>query len=636
MIKHLQTYNKQILAVVSMLLLVVFLAPTLVTRCGGPTASSGTVYATLSDGTKLTLGELADMRGQLAVLEMLQDQTTRQLGVEKSPEHWWLLVREARAAGLVGGPGDGKAFIDAAAAQRGVTPDQMLAQVAGSARQPAPVVLETLANLRGVERLIGITLGGRALSDARSRVVARELLADVECEVVPIDGATVGDRVPVDPPTAERLTAMFEKGKSKLAGTGPGGIGYKWPDRVKFEWIALPQSILVKTVSGDPALGAVELRKEFRRDPARFGVPAAELAPGMAPPPFEPYAAKVRESVERRLVKEKLERIGSFVRDWTRASVKDLPSESGIAKLPADWATGTGTLVALAPELSKRFGLPLPPIDSTGTSWMTLAEIDAHPALGRGTIAEFGKPMRIAAAIRAMREFDPESRIPVQPGVIGPVAGTPTDDMFIWRVTETDPAHDPASLDEVRDAVMKDAVSEMRYEKLAAMTDQLAARAAEGGLEDVAKDWGTTVEKAVGVHLADVQMLGTYGIRFAGSLPTAGQDPEAIKAVVRKAVALPSDRPVDTLPQADRVVVVPVPGKFAVLVVRISKVTTLFLEDYRGLAARGALAQAAMQDEPKPDLPALYGTESMMKRAGFTLANPDGPDRVMAEPAPQF
>jgi hypothetical protein len=51
MIKHLQTYNKQILAVVSMLLLVVFLAPTLVTRCGGPSASSGTVYATLADGT---------------------------------------------------------------------------------------------------------------------------------------------------------------------------------------------------------------------------------------------------------------------------------------------------------------------------------------------------------------------------------------------------------------------------------------------------------------------------------------------------------------------------------------------------------------------------------------------------------
>jgi hypothetical protein len=26
----------------------------------------------------------------------------------------------------------------------------------------------------------------------------------------------------------------------------------------------------------------------------------------------------------------------------------------------------------------------------------------------------------------------------------------------------------------------------------------------------------------------------------------------------------------------------------------------------------------------------------MMKRTGFTLANPEGPDRVMAEPAPQF
>ena len=100
----------------------------------------------------------------LAVLEMLQDQTTRRLGVEKSPEHWWLLVREARAAGLVGGPGDGKAFIDAAAAQRGVTPDQMLAQVAGSARQPASVVLDTLANLRG-----GRAEDHIAVTDAKQR-----------------------------------------------------------------------------------------------------------------------------------------------------------------------------------------------------------------------------------------------------------------------------------------------------------------------------------------------------------------------------------------------------------------------------------------------------------------------------------
>ena len=68
MIKHLQNYNKQILAVVSMLLLVVFLAPTAVTQCSRMDAKPSTVWATTTDGGKLTLGELEEVRGELAVL----------------------------------------------------------------------------------------------------------------------------------------------------------------------------------------------------------------------------------------------------------------------------------------------------------------------------------------------------------------------------------------------------------------------------------------------------------------------------------------------------------------------------------------------------------------------------------------
>jgi hypothetical protein len=636
MIKHLQTYNKQILAVVSMLLLVVFLAPTLVTRCGGPQASSGTVYASLSDGSKLTLGELAEMRGQLAVLAMMQEPLTRQLGVEKDPEHWWLLVREARAAGLVGGQSDARTVLAAAAAQRGMTADQLLGQVASSARQPGPVVLDALANLNGVQRLVTLAIGGRALSDARARTVARELLTSVDCETVMIDAATVGDRVPVDPPTADRIAATFEKGKSKLAGAGPGGIGYRWPERVRMEWMTVSSGDIARSLAGDPALGAVELRKEFRKDPAKFGVPAAELAPGATPPSFDAYAAKVRADVERRLVAERAERIASFVRDWVRASTKDLPSEGGLFKLPEDWSNRPVTLAALSQELATRFGVAAPAVTGPAPALVPVADLAADPVLSRATVSEFGKPMAVAAALRAMRPIDPESRLPMQPGVVGPVARTPTDDVVVWRVVEADPAHDPASLDEVRDAVVKDTVTEMRYDRLAAMVGEIQARAAADGLADVAKDYGGTLERATNVHLADPNVMRTYGLRFPSTLARAGQDVDAIRAVVRRAVALPTDRPADTLPAADRTVAVAVPAKLGVIVANISKVTPITLEDYQALAAQGSIAQGSMQDEPKPDLPALFGSDAMKKRAGFALANPDGPDRVIAEPAPQF
>ena len=636
MINKLQNYNKQILAVVSMLLLVVFLMPTAVTRCSSGGADAGTVYATAADGSTLTLGELDRMRAELAVLELMGDPMSQALGLDKNPEHWWMLVKEAGDAGLIGGPADGRALLEMAAPMRGTTADELLGRLCGSARQQPQVVLQALANLRGVERLVNLVLGARNLSEVRARLAARELLADVTCDVAPIDAFTVGDAVPVDPPSAEQLMQTFTKGKAFLAGAGPGGIGYLVPDRVRIEWILIPSGDIARSVANDPALGPVELRKEFRRDPRAFGVTEAELAPGATAPSFDAYAAKVRDAVERRLLKERVERIATFVRDWGRAALRDAPAEGGRVKLPEDWATAMPPLAELSGRLAATFGIARPdPSSSTGDG-MTFAEIDGNAFLGRATSAEFGRPMRVSALVRAMREFDPESRLAVQPGVIGPVATTPTDDVLVWRVTMAEKAHEPASLDEVRDAVVRDATAEARYAKLSAMADELAAKAGGQGLDTVAKEYGTTVQAASGVHLAAVQTMNQFGLRFAGSLPKAGQDVDAIRAVVRFALALPTDKPIDALPVADRTMAVAVPSKLAVLVVRINGIVPLFEEDYRVLVERGAIARAMMEDEPAPDVAASFGLEAMRKRTGRVLSNPDGPDRPTAPDQPMF
>jgi hypothetical protein len=337
MLKKLQNYNRQILAAVSVLLLIVFLAPTAVTQCSQGGGSSTTVWAKTSDGTTLTLGDLQDMRAQLAVLEVMGEPVVGRLGASKSPEHWWLLVKEARDAGLVGGAGDGRVMIEESATRSGAKPDDVLMQLASSSRQQPQVVLETLANLRGVERLVGLSVGNRRLSDARMRDAARELLTNASCEVVVLDGATATKALPIDPPSEDRMAKLFEQGKDQLEGAGPGGIGYKIPDRVQLEWLVVPSRDSLASLANDPALGPVELRKEFRRDPKAFGVTDAELAPGAVPPSYEAYAPKVRDAVERRLVKERAERIAGFVRDWNRTQMKDVPVEGGMAKLPADW-----------------------------------------------------------------------------------------------------------------------------------------------------------------------------------------------------------------------------------------------------------------------------------------------------------
>lgn len=635
MLNILQKYNRQILAVVSALLLVVFLAPTAVTQCSRANAKPTTVWATTTDGGKLTLGDLEDLRGELAVLEVLRDPISTTLELAKNPDHWWLLVREAREAGMVGGVADGQAYLEMAATAGGRPADQLLGQLSGSARQSPQVVLRTLANLRGVERLVRMTQSAGRMSEARMRLGARELLTDVSCDVAGIDASTVGDAVPVPPPTPELLAATFEKGKASLPGAGPGGIGYKYPDRVKMSWILVPAGDIARSLANDPALGAIELRKEFRKNPGAFGVPASELGADKPAPNYDAYAVRVRDAVERRLIKERAERIASAVDAWNRVALKDFATEGGLTKLPADWASRRPDLAALAQELGAKFGMDAPKA-SASTGWMTAADIDSNPFLGKATTSAFGQPMRISQAVRELRDFKADGRLPLQSGVVGPVATTANDDVIVWRVDEAEAAHDPASMAEVIDAVTKDATSQARYDALAAKVAEIEAEARRDGIDAVARKYGATVEPAPSVHLADPAVLRQYGIRFPGSMPKAGQDIDAIRAVVAKAVALPAGGPVSVIPAADRTLAVAVPSKLSVIVARINDVKPLTIEDFRALEAGGSLSSALMQDEPRSDVKKAFGKEAIAKRNGFTLANPQGPDRAMTPDAPAF
>jgi hypothetical protein len=296
MLKILSEYNKYIMAGISMLLLVVFLAPTAVSRCSTAGATPGTVWATTSSGAKLTLGDLEKIRGQLQALASLRNACLSPqvrnyvmsnpalmwlVGTDpKEPEYWWLLSREAREAGLVGGQGDGRALVDGLAPLMGVPPEQLLAALGRESRQSPSTVLDALAELSGIGRMMELTAGAPRASQARLKAVARELMSSVSCEVVPLNAQLVGDMVAVDPPTPELLQKQFEAARDFAPGTGPLGAGYRVGDKVSIEWIAIPGVEIAKTVLKDPALGPVELRKEFLRNPTAY---AAAVAPGAVP-----------------------------------------------------------------------------------------------------------------------------------------------------------------------------------------------------------------------------------------------------------------------------------------------------------------------------------------------------------------
>jgi hypothetical protein len=497
------------------------------------------------------------------------------------------------------------------------------------------VVLEALAELAGVGRMLDLVAGAPRASEARLRVAARELMSSVSCEVVPLNAQLVGDAVPVPDPTPAQLEEQFKLARDFPPGAGPAGAGYRIPDKVVIEWLAIPAAEIARGTIEDPALGPVELRKEFLRNMGAYAPPPA-VDGIQAAPTFEQVEDKVREAVRRRLNKERTERIAQFIKEWARGTVKEFPSAGGIVQLPANWDAIKPPLTRLSQELANRFKLPLPTAGDSGPTPIALPDVDGSLFIGRSSTSEFGQAYTVGQLVAQVHELAPDSRLPLQVGVVGPVLSMPMGDLVVYRVVKAIPSHPPETLAEVEPAVRRDAIAKLRYKALVERAPQILAQAEREGLAAIANAYGSAVENAPQVALANTLSL----LRGQGIQPTplsqAGPNEAAVRAVVQRAIALPTDKPISTLPDSERMLTVPVESKEVLLVVRINDVTPLTEESWKLLNGAGAFRRALSQGEPSPSLAEFFGIEELKARQGFVLKNPSGPDRAMPTPPPMF
>ena len=157
MFKFLRKYDKWILAVGGTLLLITFLVPQAIQGLSQYSAQTGATWATVgAPPAKVTMGEAEVFRRQARLIDRLGPQNLlNRLGAGSDPAHWYLLLREAREAGLVGGPGSGLAFAQqiAAGSPDGVSAEQIVALLGGQSGLDFNQTLETLAEIDGVARL---------------------------------------------------------------------------------------------------------------------------------------------------------------------------------------------------------------------------------------------------------------------------------------------------------------------------------------------------------------------------------------------------------------------------------------------------------------------------------------------------
>lgn len=622
MFKFLRKYDKWILAVGGTLLMITFLVPQAIQGLSQYSAQTGATWATVgAPPTTISFGDVERLRRQARLIDSLGPQNMlNQLGAGSDPAHWYLLRREAEAAGLVGGPSNGFAFAEQLAANsgEGITPEMVVATLGGQAGLSYPDTLQTLADVQGVARLMAIVSSAGRFSDTRLRGAAARKSLGVSGDVVVLD-ARKDTSIAVPAADEASLQAQLDAHGDELQGEGEKGFGYRIPDRFRIEWFTIDKDAVRASLENSPELSPVELRKAFQRDPAKFG--AGPTSTSASNPTFADHADTVRRTVLDGLVDARMREIAKFADDRLQFPRRGLSREGLHLVLPADWSQRRTALPALAAEIATEFGIAAP-IHMTSDDWMTLADLsdrDRVGEIGNAGTELFGRTRTpLSKIVPAIREFGGSETMPVQAGVAFPPLTTAGGDLVVTRVTTADPSHRPADLAEVREQVATDVEAVVRYETLVERLSEIEAEARGEGIRAVAETYGVPVEYATDIREANLEFLVQYGISVSSAIPGLGSDADAINAVIERAMEIDPTTLVADQPVERRIFAIPVPEKLSILVISIDGVKPLTDETWTRLATNPApLQRAIAQDLAVMDPLELFGFEALKTRHAF-------------------
>ncbi|MHC4108193.1 MAG: hypothetical protein ACYSTY_08935, partial [Planctomycetota bacterium] len=590
MFRFLRKYNKWILAVAGTLLLIVFLAQGAITGLSRYAGRASAAWATVGpEGREtVTQGDLAEVQQELQLFERLGVRYNRitVLGLVDDPGHWYLLTREAEAAGVMPSP---SSIYRSLPEPR----DQTLGTLASLAGSRADVVLRALAKREGVDRMVSLYQGGDQFSDRRLRQHARRAFAAVDADIVVIKAAPQpADTEPGEADIEQQLEAYADV----APGEGEKGFGYRLPDRVKLEWMTVPLDSVRRMIEASDRLDGVALRKHWRLNPDGL-FPTVDTS--------QPVPDVVRSDLLERLADETMDEIAKFAYDRLRAQRRGLPEDSGYLVLGSDWEQRQLSFFQLAQEIQGEFGVDLPSYESTGQEWLERDDLNELPGFGTATTTKFGPiPVGLGDLVAAAKEFGGSTTVVIQEAVAAPPLRDAAGDVYLFRIIDTDASRPPESADEVRDQVIADLNRLAHYQRLADTADEVAAAARTRGLLAVALENNSRIERAIRVSIFD-ERLGV-----PTPLPTIGVHGATVEAIVDRALSAPEGTLLSNLPPEQQIFVLPIEDQLALAIVRLQRLTPLSESRYGQLVSQGLVQTMILSEE-------LDGGEVMRQAFSF-------------------
>ena len=541
MLKWLRKYNTFILVVGGCLLMVAFLLQSVLSDLSRRGLLAGTAFKVGSAKVSQETFDKArlEYKGLSDVLDLTGRpgrQTLQMLQGGDDEKHWYLLAREAEAAGLVGGVRDGQTEFDDlctfVASQNRLEDVETIKTLAmnraTNARLTRDDVLTAFAKLRGIQRL-------RAAYRGVPHYSARRLAFDTHAssDAVVADYILVPaerDMAGVPEPTEDEIKAHYEKYKDTPKNGGEFGIGYKLPPRVKLEWLELSRQLISDAVTPD----AIEVEKRFQALYPDGKIPDGKTADG--------ERNRIETEVRNGLTDKAMKLAESTIRGELDRSYRKLDRAGEFVRLPADWKTSLlpdlpkiAELVAARLHEQEKIIVPAPKVVVRSAGWIEQNDVSKLDGIGSSLLSRPQSPARAAQIIFGIHELSDAGDFPFQVGVpFSEALENGARNRYFVIVLDARRESAPDSMDEVRADIVTNIKRLAAYQKLKADETGLRNLAASQGLEAVGKPPEGSMQATLTIHKFTVSRSRTILDQTA---PSQALDSQSFRDIVIGATA---------------------------------------------------------------------------------------------------
>jgi hypothetical protein len=682
MFKFMRKYNRWLIAIFGSFLMLTFLFSG-TSSLFQPNPKK--ILVATTNTTPIRAAEHDIARRELDFMDVFAPELLANLRMNKGDvDHWVLLCREAKAAGLLGEPGDGRDIMPELARARLSRSQQMqdmvrqramfearqriakeknlevdkvdfmeafqssqqlisepgwidtvLREYGDSLSKQVPLVAGKaglasedeaylgLAKARAINRLITLTTYAGRLSDKRMALGVRAALNNAQVNGVVLPATRLVSDTPA--PSEEKVKELFEKYRTVKPGTGEFGFGYLQPNRVKLEWMTISKASIDATIKIDP----IDANKKWQQNRATYtGEFAAERA-------------RIESDLREEKASNTMAEIDRLYKAEYRRATRQLKVDQGRKLLPADWTSQQPRMEQLAQiivagikETEKR-DLALPAVTIEANAWTPVQRLGDLPGLGQATYTAGSRRGTLSELISMTIELDPASAAGLQAMVPyeQPLRDN-ANNMYFLQILAVAPESAPKDLAEVRDAVVKDAHLLAAYERLASMKDALAAGVVSGGLDSIKAAYPGVEGLPADMKVEDIKDAVINRLQGSGS---AVLQDKSVRETIFQAIDKLGEKTVpDESNLSQRVVAAMVPSARSLAIFIVTAQEPASQERLRAIDPMAVRAYMTNQELTAAGLTESdpFGFEALKQRTGYRAAHAKSDEESEKEEKP--